>query len=99
MAAVTATPVGAFIGPDGKQPLVQGPDPVMITEYFTMPGGSAADTIAITPQFIGNIRGYECSFVAFSNLTLTATSVNATVTLTLGAAAAAGTYLFRIFGW
>lgn len=73
-------------------------DPTMIQEFFTMPGGSAADTITITPQYITNIEGYEVSFVAFSNLTYDLTTINSSIVLTLGAAAAAGTYFFKIFG-
>lgn len=99
MAALTVTRLTPNVGAEKKAPMPYNGDPLMIEEWFSHPGGSAADTIAPTVGYISDIRGWEGNFVAFDNLTIDGTTVNTSITITLGAAAAAGTYRFKVFGY
>jgi hypothetical protein len=96
MAAVTATYIGNTVAPGGFAPVQFGGEDGLYAEAWTMPGGSAADTITITPQYLDDVRLAFCSFVGFNNLSRTAK--NATIIITLGAAAAAGTYEIVLIG-
>jgi hypothetical protein len=96
MAAVTATFIGNAVAPGGFQPIQFGGEDGLISEYWTMPGGTAADTIAITPRYVDDVRIAICSFSGFNNLSRTA--ANSSITITLGATAAAGTYEIMLIG-
>lgn len=54
----------------------------LILEVFRVPGGAAADTVALTPNWIADIR----TIVNPANFghTLSSTAVNSAVTLTAG---------------
>ena len=96
MAAVTATYIGNTIAPGGVAPVQFAGEDGLYAEWWTMPGGTAADTIAITPVYVDDIRSAICSFAGFTNLNRAAK--NSTITITLGATAAAGTYDIMLVG-
>lgn len=98
MATLAATNITSAIAPSGIIPVMEGNG--LYVEVFRVAGtGTAGDTIAITPNQIGDIRYVRGNLPASDSLSLTAKNTN--VTLTQGASFATdstATYIVEIVG-
>jgi len=96
MATLASTNITTAIAVDNSQPLAFG-DSGLIIEIFKFAGGAAADTVAITPRWITDVRAVISN--AHATDTLSQTAANTNVTLTLAASAATNvTFQVQIIG-
>lgn len=89
MATLSSTNISSTISANGETP-ISFTQSGLIMEVFRVQLGAVGDTIAITPQYITNIRTVQSGGAAFSH-NVAATSTNTNVTLTLTASAATTT--------
>lgn len=90
MATRASTNVSSAIAPGSVQPITVGEDGLYI-EVFRVLGGTAGDTIALTPRWITDIRSVTSMIPASDNLSSSAANTN--VTLTYGVAVTTTTTL------
>lgn len=90
MATRASTNVSSAIAPGGVQPITVGEDGLYL-EVFRVLGGTAGDTVALTPRYITDIRSVTSMIPASDNLS--ATQANTNVTLTYGVAVTTTTTL------
>jgi hypothetical protein len=90
MATRAATNVTTAIAPGGIQPITVNEDGLYI-EVFRVLGGTAGDTVALTPRYITDIRSVTSMIPASDNLSTSAGNTN--VTLTYGVAVTTTTTL------
>lgn len=83
MATRASTNVSSAIAPGGVQPVTFGEDGLYI-EVFRVLGGTAGDTVTLTPRYITDIRSVSGMIPVSDNLSATAANTN--VTLTYGLA-------------
>jgi hypothetical protein len=90
MATRASTNISSAIAPGGIQPITVGEDGLYL-EVFRVLGGTAGDTVALTPRYITDIRSVTSMIAASDNLS--ATQANTNVTLTYGVAVTTTTTL------
>jgi len=95
MATLASTNVSSAIAFGSQQPLAWGAGGLYV-EVFTVAGGAVADTCAITPKFIADIRTVDPGPWT-NNLSTTAANTNVTLTMTASAATNT-TYHVKIYG-
>ena len=97
MATLVSTNITTLIAANGEQPLAADASG-LIVEYFRVTGGTAADTIVLTPRWITNIVDVSCNYAVTDNLSITAANTNVTLTLQQSAASTSVNTRVRLIG-
>lgn len=100
MAVGTAVNITDTIA-QGQQPIAYGGGPLEI-EFFRVPftaGIALAETVAITPRFLSDVRFVQSNHPATDNLSLTVANTNVTLTLRTSIASTIdGNFMVSIIG-
>lgn len=80
MATLGSTNISTAISANAEQPFGFGGSG-LIVEFFRVTLGATADTIAITPRWITDIRAVQSGIPASHNVTSSAANTNVTFTL------------------
>lgn len=96
MATLASTNISSAIAVNNERPLSFG-ESGLILEVFKCAGGAVGDTVAMTPQFITDVRMVESNQSATDALSQTAANTNVTITLTASAATNT-TFQVRVIG-
>lgn len=84
MATLASTNVTGTIARDGGKPLSYGNSGLVFEVFRVASGGAAADTVALTPQYISDIGLVLPNVSASDNISTTAANTNVTLTLASG---------------
>lgn len=84
MATLASTNITGTISPNGEQPLSYGQSGLIEEVFRVASGGASADTVALLPRYITDIRMVKTNVGASDNLSTTAANTNVTITLSTG---------------
>ena len=97
MATLASTNVTTGISANAEQPIAYG-DSGLLIEFFRCQGGAAADTVALTPRWITDIRHLTANLAVTDNLSYTQANTNVTLTLAQSAASTSVQFSAAIIG-
>lgn len=84
MATLASTNISGIASPNGEVPIGYGDSGLIIEWFRVASGGANADTVALSPRFISDIRYVHSNVGASDNLSSTAANTNVTLTLSTG---------------